>query len=163
MQSHVTYQNPIICPARTLDDRDVMIRLVCIKDDPSPSGTRHLDILHRIAKGHVACIGNNHIVPVLQELTNDEHGLTFIVQPKLFDIDEFPTWYTAREAADFVVQMLEVSAGLPSQISSQPYSYSGYPAAGSRLLPQASHCSSRRLFTRFRRVVHRPLIPPLRI
>ncbi|EIM86144.1 uncharacterized protein STEHIDRAFT_157651 [Stereum hirsutum FP-91666 SS1] len=78
-----------------------------MKDDPSPSGIRHLDILRRVAKGHVACIGNNHIVPVLQELTNDEHGLTFIVQPKLFDIDEFPTWYTAREAADFVVQILE--------------------------------------------------------
>lgn len=112
VQSHALPQNPIICPARTLDGRDVMIRLVCMKDDPSPSGIRHLDILRRVAKGHVACIGNNHIVPVLQELTNDEHGLTFIVQPKLFDIDEFPTWYTAREAADFVVQILEVSAGL---------------------------------------------------
>lgn len=112
VQSHALPQNPIICPACTLDGRDVMIRLVCMKGDPSPSGIRHLDILRRVAKGDVACIGNNHIVPVLQELTNDEHGLTFIVQPKLFDIDEFPTWYTAREAADFVVQILEVSAGL---------------------------------------------------
>lgn len=86
-----------------------MIRLVCIKDDPSPSGASHLAILHRIAKGHVACIGNNHILPVLQELTDVEHGLTFVVQPKVFDVDELPKWYTAREAVDFVVQIFEVN------------------------------------------------------
>lgn len=79
-----------------------------MKDDPSPSGVRHLAILRRIAKGHVACIGSNHIVPVLQELTDVEHGLRFVVQPKLFDICEFPKWYNAREAADFVVQIFEV-------------------------------------------------------
>lgn len=85
-----------------------MIRLVYIKDDPSPSGLRHLSILRRIARGHVACIGNNHIVPVLQELTDIEHGLTFVVQPKMWDSNRLPQWYTAREAAGFIVQILEV-------------------------------------------------------
>lgn len=102
-------QNPIMCPARTTDGRDVMIRLVCISGDPSPSGARHLSILRQIAKGHVACIGNNHIVPVLQELTDTERGLTFVVQPKLYWLDTLPNWYSAREAADFVVQIFEVS------------------------------------------------------
>ncbi|EIM86139.1 uncharacterized protein STEHIDRAFT_122114, partial [Stereum hirsutum FP-91666 SS1] len=99
--------NPIMCPARTTDGRDVMIRLVCISGDPSPSGARHLSILRQIAKGHVACIGNNHIVPVLQELTDTERGLTFVVQPKLYWLDTLPNWYSAREAADFVVQIFE--------------------------------------------------------
>lgn len=86
-----------------------MLRLVSVKDDPSPSGARHLDILRRIAKGHVACIGSNHIVPVLQELDDVEHGLTIVVQPKMYDLDGIPSWYTAQEAADFVEQILEVS------------------------------------------------------
>lgn len=157
MQSHLLLQNPIICPASTSDGRDVIIRLVRIENDPSPSGARHLSILRRIGKGHVACIGSNHIVPVLQELTDVERGLTFVVQPKLWDIGAFPKWYTAREAADFVVQIFEVSVVmvLPER-ACKPVDILDSLAIGLRLLPQTSHCASRKQLIRFRRIVRTP-------
>lgn len=68
---------PAICPARTMDGQDVMIRLVSIGAD----GARHREALERLSTGHTASLIGNHCIPVLKWITL-EH-ICFAVHPLL--------------------------------------------------------------------------------
>lgn len=82
-------KSTIHCPARTTDNRDVLIRLMAVGED---RGERH-----RI----------NHAVPVLQELVHDD--MIFAVFPLLSWGFDYPWFYRFSEVVDAVEQVLEVT------------------------------------------------------
>jgi hypothetical protein len=91
-----------MCPARTLDDRDVLIRLVAKGDD----GLNHLEALRRLAIGSVGSRGDNHTVPVLRIITLGD--MTFAIFP-LMASGFTDGWYNQlHETIDAATQLLEV-------------------------------------------------------
>ncbi|KAF8510425.1 kinase-like domain-containing protein [Hysterangium stoloniferum] len=91
----------LICPARTLDDRDVLIRLVAKGDN----GLNHLEALRRLAVGNVGSRGDNHTVPVLRLITLED--MTFAVFP-LMACGFIAGWYyQLHEVIDATIQLLE--------------------------------------------------------
>jgi hypothetical protein len=97
-------KNNIHCPARTTDNRDVLIRLMAIGED---RGERHRTALSRVATGNNALRGNNHVVPVLQEIVHDD--MIFAVFPLMADGFDDPWFYHFSEVLDAVEQVLEVT------------------------------------------------------
>ena len=97
-------KNNIHCPARTTDNRDVLIRLMAIGED---RGERHRMSLSRVATGNNALLGNNHVVPVLQELVHDD--MIFAVFPLMAEGFDYPWFYRFSEVLDAVEQVLEVT------------------------------------------------------
>ncbi|THH18821.1 hypothetical protein EW146_g2244 [Bondarzewia mesenterica] len=94
--------NSIHCPARTTDNRDVLIRLMAIGQD---HGERHRVALSRLAIGNNALRGDNHVVPVLKEIVHDD--MTFAVFPLLSTGFNDPWYYRFSEVRDAVEQILE--------------------------------------------------------
>lgn len=76
--------------------------------DGDPTGEGHLTALRRLAMGNDAARGDNHTLPVLQELTYN--GMTFAVFPLVSPSNGFerPWYYNFWEAVDAVEQVLEV-------------------------------------------------------
>lgn len=93
-----------LCPGRTKDGRDVVIRITSIGDDSA----NHRLALERLSTGNVASLIGNHTVPVLQWLTLE--NIKFAVQPMLSPED--PTSeYCYEDVEDLLrtmLQMLEV-------------------------------------------------------
>ncbi|EJD54038.1 hypothetical protein AURDEDRAFT_157291 [Auricularia subglabra TFB-10046 SS5] len=100
------FSSPAICPARTADGRDVVIRLITIGDD----GKDHKEALERLSTGNVASVIGNHAVPVLQWLHLDE--LTFAVFPYLSTLDPTPLYAfeNLQDMTRHLLQMLEAIA-----------------------------------------------------
>ena len=97
-------QSTIHCPARTTDNRDVLIRMMAIGED---RGERHRNALSRVAKGDNALRGTNHAVPVLQELVHED--MVFAVFPLLSWGFDYPWFYVFSEVINAVEQVLEVT------------------------------------------------------
>jgi len=66
---HFDMIKTIHCPARTTDNRDVLIRLMAIGED---RGENHRIALSRLGTGDNALRGTNHTVPVLRELVHED-------------------------------------------------------------------------------------------
>lgn len=102
--------------------------------DNDPIGSDHLTILRRLATGNNAFRGDNHALPVLQELVND--GMTFVVFPLVFEYGGFtsPWYYNFGEMVDAIEQVLEVcrTRKLCLVLRRLTFLYQG-----SRLLPRA--------------------------
>jgi hypothetical protein len=96
------YQKACMCPARTLDHRDVLIRLI-VKGD---QGAKHYEALCHLATGHVAQCGDNHAVPVLRWLYHED--MTFAVFPLMSEGFWLPWYYDFGEVLDVIEQLLEV-------------------------------------------------------
>jgi hypothetical protein len=103
-------QKAIHCPARTIDNRYVLIRLVVKGDD----GMNHLVALRRLGTGDVAFRGENHIVPMLREIVLDD--MIFVVFPLLQDGFDTPWYYNYGEVVDAVYQVIEVYLGFRSRL-----------------------------------------------
>jgi hypothetical protein len=97
-------KSTIHCPARTTDNRDVLIRLMAIGED---RGERHRMALSRVATGDNALRGTNHAVPVLRELVHDD--MIFAVFPLLSMGFTWPWYYRFSEVLSAVEQVLEVT------------------------------------------------------
>lgn len=94
----------MVCPARTLDGRDVVIRIVSIGGE----GLGHVEALKRLASGNVASVIGNHAAPVLQWLETE--GYTFAVLPYLSTSDpsHICLFENTRDLIAQLHQMLEV-------------------------------------------------------
>ncbi|KZW02847.1 hypothetical protein EXIGLDRAFT_828981 [Exidia glandulosa HHB12029] len=94
---------PCLCPARTRDGRDVMLRVISI----GASGIQHKRALERVSTGNVASVIGNHAIPVLQWLTLND--ITFAVFPMLsvFDAAMVYDFQNVGELMETMVQMLE--------------------------------------------------------
>lgn len=101
-------KNPIQCAARTDENRDVLIRLVAIGQDRD---TRHRKALDRLAKGNDASHGDNHVVPILREIVNNDK--IFAVFPLMKEGFSHPWYYVCSEVFDAVEQILEASVPTP--------------------------------------------------
>ncbi|KZV92670.1 hypothetical protein EXIGLDRAFT_674856, partial [Exidia glandulosa HHB12029] len=92
-----------LCPGRTIDGRDVMIRIVSIGDEKSQQQIA----LERLASGNVASVIGNHAIPVLQWLKFE--NVTFAILPYLSIAD--PTgywpWENVDDLFDSLTQMIE--------------------------------------------------------
>jgi hypothetical protein len=99
----LSYQMGTRYPARTLDDRDVLIKLISKGND----GLNHLEALRRLAVGNVGSRGDNHTVPVLRLIVLQD--MTFAVFPLMSE--GFTTgWYDElHETIDAAIQLLEVN------------------------------------------------------
>ncbi|KAF8526983.1 kinase-like domain-containing protein [Hysterangium stoloniferum] len=91
----------LMCPARTMDDRDVLIRLVAKGED----GMSHLEALRRLAVGNVGSRGDNHTLPVLRLISLAD--MTFAVFPLMGDRFTCPWYHQLRETIDTAIQLLE--------------------------------------------------------
>jgi hypothetical protein len=98
-----TLQNSPHCPARTNDNRDVLIRIMTIGED---HGEGHRRALSRLATGHNALRGDNHVVPMLGEIVRDD--MTFAIFPLLYEGFDHPWYYQFSEVLNAVDQVLEV-------------------------------------------------------
>ena len=98
------FKSTIHCPARTTDNRDVLIRLMAIGED---RGERHRNALSRVATGDNALRGTNHAVPVLRELVHED--MVFAVFPLLSFGFDYPWFYHFSEVLNAVEQVLEVT------------------------------------------------------
>ncbi|KZW04407.1 hypothetical protein EXIGLDRAFT_828279 [Exidia glandulosa HHB12029] len=98
-----TVITPTLCAARTVDGRDVVIRIVCIGEE----GLNHLEALRRLATGNIASVIGNHTIPVLQWLTL-EH-ITFAVHPYLSSTDPTNLYFyeNTGDLLRHLLQMLE--------------------------------------------------------
>jgi hypothetical protein len=70
-------------------------------------GENHRISLSRLATGDNALRGNNHVVPVLQELVHED--MIFAVFPLMCWGFDFPWFYRFSEVIDAVEQVLEVT------------------------------------------------------
>ena len=95
-------QRPIHCFAQTEDGRYVLIRLISKGDQ----GHEDLDILQKVATGPLAFLGENHCLPMLQQLVLED--MTFGVFPAVSDGLNSPWFLTISEVFDVVIQLLEV-------------------------------------------------------
>ena len=98
------FKSTIHCPARTTDNRDVLIRLMAIGED---RGERHRNALSRVATGDNALRGTNHAVPVLRELVHED--MVFAVFPLLSFGFDYLWFYHFSEVLNAVEQVLEVT------------------------------------------------------
>lgn len=94
--------------ARTINGKDVIIRVVAIGDE----GRNHLDVLREVATPS-SVARESHALPLLQELETD--GITFCVFPLVFDAgydfnDTRAPWYArVSEVLEVMRQLLQVS------------------------------------------------------
>lgn len=103
---------PTMCPARTTDGRDVMIKVVAMGD----RGLNHKEALQRLASGNIASVIGNHTVPVLQWI--ERGSTTFAVLPYLSK-DDLSTVYlyeNTKDLIDHLLQMLEALEFCHSQL-----------------------------------------------
>ena len=91
-----------MCPARTVDDRDVLIRLVAKGKD----GLNHLEALRRVASGNAGSRGDNHTVPVFRFLSLED--MTFAVFPLMAIGFDIPWYHRLDETIHAAIQLLEV-------------------------------------------------------
>jgi len=70
-------------------------------------GEKHSMALSRLAAGDVAAMGENHTVPVLQQIVNKD--MTFAVFPLMSPGFDYPWYYRFSEVLDAVEQILEVT------------------------------------------------------
>ena len=94
--------------ARTIDGKDVIIRLVAIGDE----GRTHLPIL-RIIATPASVAAKTHALPLLQEMEKD--GMFFAVFPLVhsagYEYDDRMPWFKrVSEVLDAMEQLLSVSA-----------------------------------------------------
>ena len=80
----------------------MLIRLISKGDQ----GHEDLEILQRVAMGPLAFLGENHCLPMLQQLTLED--MTFGVFPAVSDDFHSPWFLTISEVFDVVIQLLEV-------------------------------------------------------
>jgi hypothetical protein len=66
----------------------------------------HLAALHRLGTGLIASRGDNHTVPMLQEIVRGD--MVFAVFPLMHEGFESPWYYDFSELVDSVEQVLEV-------------------------------------------------------
>jgi hypothetical protein len=99
----VIIQSPIHCPARTKDNRDVLIRLTSIGDD---RGERLRKALARVACDGAGVHGDNHVLPVLGEVELQDK--TFTIFPLMSEGFTQPWYYCFTEVLDGIEQVLEV-------------------------------------------------------
>jgi hypothetical protein len=107
----------------------VLIRLITKGDQ----GLNHLAALRRLATGHVAFRGENHIVPMLREIALDD--MVFAVFPLMHEGFESPWHYNYGEVVDAVYQMIEVS--VTPWLRSPSYLKDSNHSTGSYFLPRA--------------------------
>ncbi|KZV83852.1 hypothetical protein EXIGLDRAFT_807812 [Exidia glandulosa HHB12029] len=96
---------PTVCPGRTTDGRDVVIRITSIGDDCA----HHRIALKRLATGNVATLIGNHTVPVLQWLTLE--NITFAVQPML-SWEDPTSEYCYEDVEDLLKTMIQMLEGV---------------------------------------------------
>ena len=70
-------------------------------------GERHCVALSRVATGNNASMGDNHTVPVLQQIVHND--MTFAVFPLMSTGFVNPWYYCFSEVLDAVEQILEVT------------------------------------------------------
>ncbi|KAF8520610.1 kinase-like domain-containing protein [Hysterangium stoloniferum] len=99
-----------MCPARTLDDRDVLIKLVAKGND----GLNHLEALRRLAIGSVGSRGDNHTVPVLRIITLED--MTFVIFPLMAPGFTLGWYNQLHETIDAATQLLEGLAFVHSRL-----------------------------------------------
>ncbi|KAI0360358.1 kinase-like protein, partial [Trametes cingulata] len=103
-------QNCVNRPARTLDGRDVVIRVLCIGSE----GRSQLDILNVIARGTISQLTPNHAVPLFDLFEVED--ITFAVFPRVgFSmLDAFNSWpkNSVGDIVDMILQCLEALAYL---------------------------------------------------
>ncbi|KAK0224394.1 hypothetical protein EDD85DRAFT_941073 [Armillaria nabsnona] len=92
----------IHCPARTIHNQDVLIRLISIDGDAT--GDEHYKAIRRLSQGQTAYRGDNYALPLLNEL--NFNGLRFIVFP-LLSIGYIPWFYNVAEILDYLVQVFK--------------------------------------------------------
>ncbi|KAF9513120.1 hypothetical protein BS47DRAFT_1459789 [Hydnum rufescens UP504] len=94
-------QKPIHCFAQTVDGRYVLIRLIAKGD----FGHEELDILQKVAMGPLSFLGENHCLPMAQQLTLQD--MTFGVFPAVTEGFGFPWYHAISEVFDATIQLLE--------------------------------------------------------
>ncbi|EJD39013.1 hypothetical protein AURDEDRAFT_171812, partial [Auricularia subglabra TFB-10046 SS5] len=92
-----------ICPARTTDGQDVMIKVISIGAD----GAHHREVLERLATGRTATLIGNHCIPVLKWITL-EH-ICFAIHPLLsyWDMNYQYAYENLGDLVGTIHQMLE--------------------------------------------------------
>ncbi|KZV90524.1 hypothetical protein EXIGLDRAFT_720299 [Exidia glandulosa HHB12029] len=104
-QPGFTHTLATVCPGRTSDGRDVVIRIVSIGDE----GLNHRVALERLSTGNVASLIGNHTVPVLQWL--ELENVTFAVQPLLSPSDPL-SMYAYEDVEDLLKTMVQMLEGV---------------------------------------------------
>ncbi|SJL07151.1 uncharacterized protein ARMOST_10494 [Armillaria ostoyae] len=99
-RTNFSHLNNIHCPARTIHNQDVLIRLVSIDGDIT--GNEHYEALRRLSEGQTAFRGDNHSLPLLNEL--EFNGLKFAVFPLLSPVC-IPWFYNVDEILDYLLQI----------------------------------------------------------
>jgi hypothetical protein len=99
-------QNALSCPARSKEGRDVVIRVMVVRDE----GWDHLRILRRLATGPQSMLVKNHIIPLLQELSYQD--MIFGVFPRMAvsmdrSVCSWPK-NSVEDILDMICQALEV-------------------------------------------------------
>ncbi|THH05726.1 hypothetical protein EW146_g9825 [Bondarzewia mesenterica] len=89
------------CPARTIDDREVLIVLL----SDGVTGPNTVDCLQHVATGAVAGIDRNHSLPLLQQFPCG--NLVFGVFPLIGYAFHIPWFSSMMEAVDAMSQILE--------------------------------------------------------
>jgi len=90
-----------IVSKRTADGRDVLIRLI----SKGEQGLEELDVQQRVATGSLAFRGENHCLPMLQQLILED--MTFGVFPAMCEGFNFPWYHAISEVFDAIIQLLE--------------------------------------------------------
>ena len=98
----VVEQRAVHCIARTVDGRDVLIRLIT----RGGKGLEELDVLQHVAVGHRAFLGDNHCLPMLRTLVLED--MTFGVFPFMYAGFTVPWYHNVGEVFDAVLQVLQV-------------------------------------------------------
>ncbi|PBK60618.1 hypothetical protein ARMSODRAFT_722197 [Armillaria solidipes] len=94
----------IHCTARTIHNQDVVIRLISIDGDAT--GDEHYKAIRRLSAGPTAFRGDNHALPLLNEL--EFNGLRFVVFPLLsIGGPWLPWYYNADEILDYLSQIFQ--------------------------------------------------------
>ena len=102
-----SFQKTIHCPARSPLNQDVLIRLISVDGDECSQ--RHIDAIRRLATGEVALRGDNHVLPVLDQIKIGT--MLFAVLPLMTPSDLLPWFHDYYEVFDFVTQVLQVRIG----------------------------------------------------
>lgn len=100
-------QNPLCWAARSRDGFAVIVRVLAI----GQQGSKHLNILRKVAQGDLSLLSSNHVLPLSEELHLDD--ITFGVFPKVgYTLAHAYGFYAKNSVGDIidmVMQALEVS------------------------------------------------------